>query len=279
MLSYRHEFHAGNAADVLKHAVLVFCLRYMQQKEGGMLLLDTHAGAGAYDLGSAKAQKTGEFHGGIEKLLAAKGPLPALLAEYLELIRTDANYAACRRYPGSPVLAAALLRRQDRAVLCELHPSDHSVLSGWARGQRGVTVRREDGFAVFRSLIPPRERRALVLIDPSYEVKTDYELVVAAVTDAWRRFQGGVYALWYPVVDRPRIDAMEAAFRAGPVKKVFRVEFATRPDTQARGMTASGIVVINPPFTLPGACDEALPWLADALGATGVQKSGWIVPE
>jgi 23S rRNA (adenine2030-N6)-methyltransferase len=279
MLSYRHGFHAGNAADVLKHAVFTFVLRYMQQKDGGLLVLDTHAGAGTYSLSSAQAQKTGEYHAGIERLLAAPGETPALFADYLGLIRAEPEYAGLRRYPGSPALAAAMLRPQDRLVLCELHPTDHPVLSGWARGRKGVTVQREDGFGVLKTLMPPRERRALALIDPAYEVKTDYETVVAAVTDAWKRFRGGVFALWYPVVERARVEAMEAAFRNGPVRKIFRVEFATAPDTAARGMTASGLIVVNPPYTLPDACETALPWIAAVLRARGVQKSGWLVGE
>jgi 23S rRNA (adenine2030-N6)-methyltransferase len=279
MLSYRHAFHAGHAADVLKHAVYVFILRYMQRKEGGMLLLDTHAGAGEYDLSSAEAQKTGEFHDGVERLLAHPGEPPALVADYLALLRGQAEYAALRRYPGSPALAAATMRPQDRAVLCELHPTDHAALSAWARGRRRVSVRREDGLAALRTLLPPPERRALTVIDPSYEVKSDYDSVVDAVETAWRRFPAGVFLLWYPVVDRARIDGMEVSFRAGPVRKLFRLELGTAPDAPGRGMTASGLFVVNPPFTLPGAADAALPWLAQALGARGPRRAEWIVPE
>ncbi|MPY71144.1 MAG: 23S rRNA (adenine(2030)-N(6))-methyltransferase RlmJ [Alphaproteobacteria bacterium] len=279
MLSYRHAFHAGHAADVLKHAVYVFILRYMQQKDGGMLLLDTHAGAGEYDLAAPEAQKTGEFHDGVERLLAASAEPPALIADYLALLRGQADYTALRRYPGSPALAAALMRPQDRAVLCELHPTDHAHLARWARGRRRVSVRREDGLSALPTLLPPPERRALTVIDPSYEVKSDYGAVVDAVEAAWRRFPAGVFLLWYPVVDRARIDGMEVSFRAGPVRKLFRLELGIAPDAPGRGMTASGLFVVNPPFTLPDAAAAALPWLTEALGARGPRRADWVVPE
>lgn len=279
MLSYRHGFHAGHHADVLKHAVYVFVARYMQGKDAGILFVDTHAGAGLYDLHAPEAEKTGAFREGIAKVLAQRGPPPPLLVEYLALVRAHNPGARLDAYPGSPALAATLARPQDRVVLCELHPTDFARLQGWARDRQRTTVRCADGLAALRGHLPPRERRALAIVDPSYEVKSDYEAVVESLIDSWRRFPGGVYVLWYPVIERARIDAMSAALRASPVRKVFRIELCVAPDAAGRGMTGSGLLVVNPPFTLPEAAEAALPWLAGALDARGPVSAEWLISE
>lgn len=280
MLSYRHGFHAGHAADVLKHAVFVFVLGHLQRKVGPLLVLDTHAGAGLYDLASAEAAKTGEFRGGIGRLLPAGSEnAPELLADYLALVRARNPQETLRVYPGSPALALAMNRPQDRLAFFELHPADHRQLAGLVGRTKGVGVERSDGFKGLLAQMPPAGRRGLALIDPSYEIKTDFDKVATALAKAWRRFATGVYILWYPVIERPRIDALLAAVAGSGIRKVYRIEFGMAPDAPGYGMTASGVLVVNPPFTLPDAADKALPWLAGKLDARGRTVAEWLVPE
>ncbi|MGE3743522.1 MAG: 23S rRNA (adenine(2030)-N(6))-methyltransferase RlmJ, partial [Geminicoccaceae bacterium] len=275
MLSYRHAFHAGSFADVLKHAVLVHVLRHAVQKPKPVCFLDTHAGAGSYDLGSTMARKTGEFRAGIEPVLAGCEP-PELLRPYLDLVRAANRPGELRFYPGSPAFARAVLRPHDRIELIELHGTDHPALAGWAGP--GIAVRREDGLVALHRRMPPPERRAVVLVDPSYELKTDYREVVAALALAHRRFATGIYLLWYPVIERARIDAMLAALAASGMPRQLRIELCPLPDATGRGMTGCGLVVINPPWTLAGAAEGALSWLAHSLGTGGPRRVEWLTP-
>jgi 23S rRNA (adenine2030-N6)-methyltransferase len=276
MLSYRHAFHAGGFADVLKHAVLVHVLRHAVRKAKPLYFLDTHAGAGSYDLGSAMAQKTGEYRSGIARLFAAKSPAPELVAAYLELVEAANPSGVLRHYPGSPALARAVLRNQDRLDLVELHGTDHGTLSGWAETR--IQVRREDGLAALVNRLPPSERRGVILIDPSYELKSDYQAVPRALARAYRRFPTGTFLLWYPVIERARAEELLATLRASGIKRQFGLELGVRPDASGRGMTAAGLVVVNPPWTLPEAAAAALPWIAGALQAEGATASGWLAP-
>jgi 23S rRNA (adenine2030-N6)-methyltransferase len=278
MLSYRHGFHAGNHADVLKHAVLAFALDYMARKPAPFLILDSHAGAGLYDLRSAEAEKTGEHRAGIARLLGAASP-PELVRHYLQQVAAANPGGDLAAYPGSPALILALRRPGDRAAFHELHPTDHQRLRALTAGCRGVSVERADGLAALAAHTPPPEKRGLYLIDPSYEIKTDYAAVVAALARAWRKFPAGVYLLWYPAIDRPRVEAMERSLRAAGLRRVFRVELCMADDGTGRGMTGSGVFVVNPPFTLPEAAREGLAWLAERLDATGPVRAEWLVPE
>ena len=276
MLSYRHAFHAGSFADVLKHAVLVHALRHAVAKPKPIYFLDTHAGAGSYDLTSAMAHKTGEFRTGIARVLAAAGPEPELLRPYLELVRTANPPGELRCYPGSPALARAILRPMDRMELVELHGTDHGLLEAWAGG--AALVRRSDGLAALVDRLPPPERRGVTLIDPSYEIKSDYEAVVAALARAHRRFATGVFLLWYPVIERDRTEALMTALTATGIPRQLRLELSSRPDGPGRGMTGSGLIVVNPPWTLADAAGKGLPWLAAALGANTPPRVDWLIP-
>jgi 23S rRNA (adenine2030-N6)-methyltransferase len=279
MLSYRHGFHAGNHADVLKHAAYVFVLDYLQSKEAPLLLLDTHAGAGIYDLTSANSLKLREFESGVARLLKARGPVPDLVERYLELVRQANPGQELQRYPGSPMLAALLRRPQDRAVFCELHTTDHAFLAEVMDGKRRVLVLKEDGLKGLLAQVPPAEKRALVLIDPSYEIKTDYEQVASALARAWAKFPTGCYIVWYPVIERSRCQAMAASLVDAGLRKLYRVELGLVPDAPGRGMTGSGLFVVNPPYTLPAAAEAALPWLARVLDAKGPLAAEWLAEE
>ncbi len=280
MLSYRHGFHAGNFADILKHAVLVHMLEYMTQKEKPLRIIDTHAGAGVYKLTGPQAQKNREFDTGISRLWTGDN-LPGALARLRELVQTLNDRGPLQIYPGSPLLAQTLMRPLDHLFLHELHPSDYQFLRDAMRNDKRVKVFHEDGFASLQALLPPLERRALVLLDPSYEIKSDYQHLVKQVINAHKRFAVGTFAIWYPVVNRARIDEMELALKKSGIKNIQLMEFAVAPDSLEHGMTASGMIVINPPWTLWSAMEEALPWLVDNLSedGQGFYRLEQLVPE
>lgn len=267
MLSYRHGFHAGNFADVLKHTVLVAVLDYLGRKSKPLAYVDTHAGAGSYDLGADFAQKKREYQSGIGRLWDVDDPPPAV-SRYLDCVRTVNPGGALEHYPGSPAIARSLLTA-GRLFLFERHGNEAEALRHWAADDRRLTVREEDGFAGCIGLLPPPGKRALLLIDPAYEIKSDYQQVVKTLAAAHRRFATGVYMLWYPVVERVRVERMVAALKATGIRRMQRFELGIAPDREGFGMTASGVVVINPPFVLAEQMAKALPWLADHLGESG----------
>ncbi|WP_430462835.1 23S rRNA (adenine(2030)-N(6))-methyltransferase RlmJ [Thalassolituus sp. LLYu03] len=276
MLSYRHAFHAGNFADVLKHLIQVEILNYLHQKDKPFVYIDTHSGAGLYSLHSAEAEKNAEYMNGIGTL--RKTPL-AGTEDYLAVVDQvkpafdRSNVKAETLYPGSPRIAQILLREQDRAQLYELHPTDFVQLQELMRGDRRIRVDKSDGYAGLISSMPPKERRALVLMDPPYEVKTDYDVVVSTLIKAHKRFPTGIYALWYPVVDRTRIDRLVQQLKDSGIPKIQMFELGLSADTDGRGMTSSGMIVINPPWTLMANMQKLLPTLAQTLaGAGGVWR-------
>lgn len=265
MLSYRHSFHAGNFADVLKHLVQLRILRYLLQKDKPLFYLDTHAGAGGYKLGAAPVGKPAEFENGIGRLWS-RDDLPEIVADYVTLVRGYNHSKQLTHYPGSPSFARQLLRPTDRMVLHELHPADLEQLQETFRGERRCRVRGEDGFQACLALLPPTERRGLVLIDPPYELKEDYQRVVDTLLGAHQRFATGTYALWYPVVERRRIDRLEKALSASGIRRILLLELGIDADHPGYGMTASGMIVINPPFSLAAEMAPALDYLAQTLG-------------
>jgi 23S rRNA (adenine2030-N6)-methyltransferase len=288
MLSYRHAFHAGNFADVLKHVVLLESLNYLTQKDKPVWYADTHAGGGGYALNSQQAQKNAEFANGIGRLWGVldMSDTPESVVRYLKQVahfnhqnQTD----SLSYYPGSPWLAQALLRPQDRLSLFELHTQENQTLQqtiALGGRDRRVKVFEQDGFQGLIAQLPPKERRGLVLIDPSYEVKTDYDRVVDVLLQAHKRFATGTYLLWYPVVDRQRIHQLEKALRASGMRNISLYELGLSDDTSGRGMTASGMLVINPPWTLASTMQQALPWLVKQLAPeTGFYRAETLVEE
>lgn len=263
MLSYRHSFHAGNFADVIKHIVLVEMLDYLIKKEAPFEYIDTHAGAGLYNLKSADAQKLQEYTGGIGKLEAKDFPE---LTQYFAAIQSFNRSAVIKFYPGSPCIAQFFLRPQDRAWLFELHPRDYDVLCDNMQNHKKTKVECQDGFQGLNALLPPISRRGLILIDPSYEIKTDYDLVATQLINAYKKFSQGVFAVWYPVVDRAVVDRLERKIIKSGIKNIQRFELGVRSDTEGRGMTSAGMIVINPPWTLFDKMASLLPKLAQQLG-------------
>lgn len=262
MLSYRHAFHAGNYADVIKHVVLVEILRHLCKKDAPFEYIDTHSGAGLYNLAAPDAQKLQEFAGGIGKLSVEAFPE---LAAYLDVVASFNSNPARHLYPGSPAIAKTFLRRQDRGWLFELHPKDAALLSQNMAGQKNIRVQHKDGFAGLKALVPPTARRGLVLIDPSYEIKSDYPLVVEQVIQAHRKFSNGIYAIWYPVVDRHTIVKMTQDLANSGIRNIQRYELGIAEDSAQHGMTSSGMIVINPPWTLFDTMAALLPKLSTAL--------------
>jgi 23S rRNA (adenine2030-N6)-methyltransferase len=267
LLSYRHAFHAGNFADVLKHLVLVQCLDYLTRKDKPLVLIDTHAGAGGYSLDSDQARMHREFDQGIGRLWESR-ELPGALAGYVELVKAFNKTDKLRAYPGSPWFAQQLLRSQDRLELFELHPAYFERLSRNFHKARRVRLHHEDGFKGCIGLLPPVERRGLLLMDPAYEVKGDYQQVISTLGKAHRRFQTGTYLIWYPVVERHRIDGMERALKHSGIRDVQQFELGIRAEDR-RGMSSCGLVVVNPPWTLLATLQSVLPWLAQQLGEQG----------
>ncbi len=266
MFSYRHAFHAGNHADVLKHVVLVQLLRYLTQKEKPLWYIDTHAGAAAYALDAGHAATSTEFQSGIARLWH-RDDLPPAVAEYVAEVRAQNADGALHRYPGSPQLALQLLRAQDRLRLFELHTTDARLLEAYFRdgGTRAI-ARKEDGFAALQGLLPPPSRRALVLIDPPYEDKDDYRRVMVALREAKKRFATGVYCLWYPQVQRPESRRFPTLLKGLQPKDWLHASLKVKaPTADGFGLHGSGVFVLNPPWSLPDVLRSALPFLAREL--------------
>ena len=267
MLSYRHAFHAGNHADVLKHFVEMQLLQYLSQKDKPFWYVDTHAGAGCYALDSGYATQNAEYESGIARLWP-RDDLPVPLAEYVALVMGINPDGQMSLYPGSPLVAQELLREQDRMRLFELHPTDSDILQeNFAGNGSRVLMQTADGFSALKALLPPPPRRALVLIDPPYEDKKDYQRVVSALREGLKRFANGVYAVWYPQLQRTESIALPEELKQLQVKSWLHVALTVQaPSVDGFGMHGSGMFVLNPPWTLHGVLQEVMPYLVQHLG-------------
>ena len=263
MLSYRHSFHAGNFADVIKHIVVIEIFEHLIKKERPFDYIDTHAGAGLYNLNTKISTKLEEFTNGVAKLEPKIWPE---LSHYFSILKQHDPSAALNYYPGSPLIAASFMRAKDRAWLFEMHPTDFKLLSKNVLNNQQIKVMCEDGYKGLLSILPPASRRGLILIDPSYELKTDYEKVVETVIKAHKKFSTGTYAIWYPVVERKRIERLESRLKESGIKKIQRFELAIAEDGRGKGMTAAGMIVVNPPWKLLEKMSELLPKLVNVLG-------------
>jgi 23S rRNA (adenine2030-N6)-methyltransferase len=266
MLSYRHAFHAGNHADVLKHFVLSELARYLGQKDAPFYYMDTHAGAGLYSLDIGYATKLAEYVDGIGRLWD-RDDLPLPLADYVKLVREINPDGKLKAYPGSPWIAHQVLRDQDRLRLFELHPADAELLhANFRQFPRRVMVKCADGYAGIKALLPPPPRRALVLIDPSYEDKNDYRNVVASLQDSLTRFATGVYVVWYPQLSRLESRQLPQKLMRLGANWLHVSMTVHQPSSDGFGMHGSGLFVINPPWMLRKTCAEVMPFLVKVLG-------------
>jgi 23S rRNA (adenine2030-N6)-methyltransferase len=266
MLSYRHAFHAGNHADVLKHYVQSLVLDYMNQKDKPYWYIDTHAGAGMYALKSEVAQKNAEFENGISRIFSAKN-LPESLENFVKIINKLNETNKLNYYPGSPKIAEVLLRRDDKLRLFELHPSDCKLLIENFKGKgRQTKIEMQDGFAGIKACLPPPTKRAVVLIDPPYELKEDYQRVVDCITDSLKRFATGTYIVWYPLLQRPEPQQMIEDLMHLNAPNWLHVSMSIHaPSSEGFGMHGSGLFIINPPYTLPKILEETMPVLTQLL--------------
>lgn len=267
MLSYRHAFHAGNHADILKHLTLFLVLNYFNQKDKPYWYIDTHAGAGLYDLNSNYAQKTTEYLGGIS-LLQTQAHLPKELFSFVEFIKSFQKPENDQLiYPGSPAIANQMLRGDDKLRLFELHPTDSVHLIDHFRGQgRRAQIQAKDGFEGLNSILPPAPRRGVILIDPSYEEKQDYRRVIEALKEGLKRFATGTFMLWYPCLSRQESQKLPEQLKKIMPNNYLRAELHVQgTKINEFGMTGSGMFIINPPYTLKAELQANLPYLAQVL--------------
>lgn len=282
-MNYRHAFHAGNFADVLKHVVLSRILVHLRDKPGAFRVIDTHAGAGRYDLSSNEAIRGGEWQDGIGRLIDAPLPKPAaeLLAPYVDAIRALNPSGQLRSYPGSPVLAQHFLRRQDRLIACELEPQAARSLRRVLGGDDRAKAIEIDGWTGLSAYIPPVERRGVVLVDPPFEQQGDYARLAGVLDIARRKWASGTYLLWYPIKGRPEPDTLAKRIRRLAVPKVMRAELTVAPLSDPTRLNGCGLILLNPPWLLEAELTRLLPVLAGLLVRSGKStwRLDWLTPE
>jgi 23S rRNA (adenine2030-N6)-methyltransferase len=270
-VNYRHAFHAGNFADVFKHAVLCRILHYLRGKPAAFRVIDTHAGAGLYDLAGPEASRAGEWHDGIARLMAAPltAPVATLLAPYLEVVAALNERGRLTIYPGSPALARAWLRPQDRLIACEIEPQAAAGLRRNLRGDVRIKTLAVDGWTALGAYVPPKERRGLVLVDPPFEQDSDFYRLERGLAAAHRKWATGIYALWYPIKDRGEPDALVKKMRRLGTAKILRAELHVASLSDPSRLNGCGLILVNPPWTLEGELSVLLPALAVILQRDG----------
>ena len=282
-MNYSHAFHAGNFADVFKHAVLARILHYLRGKPAAFRVIDTHAGAGLYDLGGPEASRSGEWHAGIERVLAAplEPPVTVLLAPYLEVVGALNERGRLKTYPGSPALARAWLRPQDRLIACEVEPAAAAALRKNLRGDDRIKTPAVDGWTALRAYLPPKERRGLVVVDPPFEEDREFSRLAHAVAGAHRKWASGLYLLWYPIKDRAGPDTLAKSLRRLGPAKILRAELNVGPLSDPTRLNGCGLILVNPPWTLENELAILLPALAAILGPEGKGgfRLGWLARE
>lgn len=282
-MNYRHAFHAGSFADVVKHAVLCRILNYLRSKEAPFRVIDTHAGAGLYDLTGDEASRGGEWYDGIARLMAAEIPekAAALLAPYLEVIGALNERGRLKIYPGSPAIVRAWLRPQDRLIACELEPKAAVALSHNMRGDTRIKTLEIDGWVALGAYVPPPERRGLVLIDPPFEQDSDFAQLASGLSAAHRKWATGIYALWYPIKGRAEPDTLAKNLSRLGIPKILRAELTVAALSDVPGLNGSGLIVVNPPWTLEAELSTLLPVLAGVLGrdGKGAYRLDWLAGE
>lgn len=281
-MNYRHAFHAGNFADVLKHAVLCRILTYLCEKPAPFRVIDTHAGAGCYELAGPEASRTGEWRNGIERLRSAQlaEPVRALLAPYLDAIAALNPGGDLQRYPGSPMLAQALMRRHDRLIACEIEPHAAAALAGHLRGDHRTKAIAIDGWTALRAYVPPAERRGLVLVDPPFEQPGEFTRLAQGLASAHRKWPTGGYLIWYPIKEPAEVASFAGKLARLGIAKMLRVEVTVQPATEG-ALAGCGLIVVNPPWTLHDELRSLLPALVHALAPAGggSHRLDWLARE
>lgn len=282
-MNYRHAFHAGNFADVFKHAILARLVEYLKRKEGAFRVIDTHAGIGLYDLQASEATRTGEWQDGISRLKvgSVSAEAGALLAPYLSAIAAANPDGKLRFYPGSPWVTRQLLRKQDRLSAVELHPQDAATLQARFGGDHQVRVIELDGWLALGAHVPPKERRGLVLVDPPFEQPGEFMRMIDGLAAAYKRWPGGIYAFWYPIKDIAAVEAYRAALAAAGIPKILDTWLTVRRPFPESGLVGSGMTIVNPPFTLQAELEIILPALQHVLAQDKGAASGtrWLAGE
>ena len=279
-MNYRHAYHAGNFADVVKHVVLMMVIEHLKQKDTPFRVIDTHAGVGAYDLTADAAERTGEWHGGIGRLIGADAePLPAAMAQrlapYLDIVRALNPPGSLRRYPGSPRIARALLRPQDRLVVNELHPEDAALLRQQFPRDSQTKVLELDGWTALKALLPPNERRGVILIDPPFEAPRELDRLVEGLAAAVKRFATGVFVLWYPIKDPRPVAAFHRRLVAAGHGSLLRIELMLRPAHDPDRLNGCGLIVVNAPYQLDASLTPVLAFLSGRMAETSGSAQGW----
>jgi 23S rRNA (adenine2030-N6)-methyltransferase len=286
-MNYQHAFHAGNFADVHKHVVLTRILIYLQQKDSAFRLIDTHAGAGRYDLFGPEAQRAQEWKNGIgrifpirtntyEQQTAPSSEVQALLAPYFAAVAALNPDGALRNYPGSPLIALDLMRRQDRLIACECEPRAAALLKASLKGEPRAKILALDGWMALNANVPPKERRGLVVVDPPYEETADFTRLSSAVAEAHRKWPTGIYLLWYPIKERDAPDALARKLRKLDVPKILRCEMMLSAPRADSGLVGSGLIVVNPPYVLHRELKIILPALGNLLSPTAAHRLDWL---
>ena len=285
-MNYQHAFHAGNFADVHKHAVLARVLIHLRNKPAAFRVIDTHAGAARYDLLAQEATRGGEWHDGIAKVWAARptsgddrsGGGAALLTPYLDAVASLNPGGSLRTYPGSPLVALALLRPQDRLIACELEPRAAALLQTALRRDRRATALTIDGWTARGAYVPPKERRGVVLIDPPFEEAADFTRLSSALVAAHRKWPTGIYMLWYPIKERDAAEALVRRLKRTGLAGLLRCEINLAPPAAALGLTGSGVILVNPPYKLDADLGLLLPALGKILSPQATIRTDWLVP-
>jgi 23S rRNA (adenine2030-N6)-methyltransferase len=282
-MNYRHAFHAGNFADVLKHAVLCRVLAHLVAKDSPFRVIETHAGAGAYDLAGKAASRTQEWRQGIGRLLERPlaGEAGQLLEPYLALIRAENQAGAVKLYPGSPLITRAFCRAGDRMIFCERHAEEYAALCGHFKGDRRAKTIEIDGWAALKAYLPPKERRGLVLIDPPFEEPGEFERLYDGLGEGVRRWSSGIFLLWYPIKDEREVRRFERRVVRLEIAKILRIEFAIDKPRAEGPLGACGMIVVYPPWTLEKELNAILPALASRLGrdGSGRYRLDWFASE
>ncbi len=285
MLSYQHSYHAGNHADVLKHVVLGEVLAAMQQKDAPLFALDAFASRGSYDLDSTEALKNREFDSGIARIWPHRHePMPEGVARWLQAVRSMNNDDRCTTYPGSTALLHQWLREQDRLAACEMHPQEFDALRMAFNSSRSLALHKRDAYEALGALLPPKEKRGLIFLDPSFEEKDEYRHIGSAVAAAYPHFRAGVYVIWYPLLPAGREKELFRTLQKSGIRKILRAELQGNGAFGEAGnpmqMQGSGILIVNPPWHATASIRQSLDWLKNTLcPGTGLCSCDWLVPE